>query len=173
MVCHSKFRLSELNEFLSEIYPIFLLCPKIVKSSDTYFDVSGRQYWWSQTLLIINTCERRQTADLALIIFSLQLKQIAASKRLLKGQKNLRRRGRRFKMPQTTTKRQNQINNGKLVISHSQEKYEEDLKKEIKKLQRLRDQIKTWLASGEIKDKTSLMENRKLIESVSWTGSLS
>ena len=53
------------------IYPIFLLCPKIVKSSDTYFDVSGRQYWWSQTLLIINTCERRQTADLALIIFSL------------------------------------------------------------------------------------------------------
>ena len=49
---------------------------------------------------------------------------------------------------------------------YSQEKYEEDLKKEIKKLQRLRDQIKTWLASGEIKDKSSLMENRKLIETV-------
>merc|ERR1719244_808214 len=32
------------------------------------------------------------------------------------------------------------------------------------KLQRLRDQIKTWLASGEIKDKSTLMENRKLIE---------
>ena len=48
-----------------------------------------------------------------------------------------------------------------------QEKYEEDLKKEIKKLQRLRDQIKTWLASGEIKDKSTLMENRKLIETVS------
>ena len=47
-----------------------------------------------------------------------------------------------------------------------QEKYEEDLKKEIKKLQRLRDQIKTWLASGEIKDKSTLMENRKLIETV-------
>ena len=47
---------------------------------------------------------------------------------------------------------------------HFQEKYEEDLKKEIKKLQRLRDQIKTWLASGEIKDKSTLMDNRKLIE---------
>ena len=57
-----------------------------------------------------------------------------------------------------------------LVTKHSlsfQEKYEEDLKKEIKKLQRLRDQIKTWLASGEIKDKSTLMENRKLIETVS------
>lgn len=45
------------------------------------------------------------------------------------------------------------------------EKYEQDLKKEIKKLQRLRDQIKTWLSSNEIKDKTSLLNNRKLIES--------
>ena len=53
-----------------------------------------------------------------------------------------------------------------VLILYSQEKYEEDLKKEIKKLQRLRDQIKTWLASGEIKDKSSLMENRKLIETV-------
>ena len=48
--------------------------------------------------------------------------------------------------------------------SNQKEKYEEDLKKEIKKLQRLRDQIKTWLASGEIKDKSTLMDNRKLIE---------
>jgi len=48
--------------------------------------------------------------------------------------------------------------------TNQKEKYEEDLKKEIKKLQRLRDQIKTWLASGEIKDKSNLMENRKLIE---------
>jgi len=48
--------------------------------------------------------------------------------------------------------------------SNQKEKYEEDLKKEIKKLQRLRDQIKTWLASGEIKDKSDLMANRKLIE---------
>ena len=44
------------------------------------------------------------------------------------------------------------------------EKYESDLKKEIKKLQRLRDQIKTWIGSSEIKDKTSLMEARKTIE---------
>lgn len=32
--------------------------------------------------------------------------------------------------------------------------------------QRLRDQIKTWLASSDIKDKKTLMENRKLIEQV-------
>ena len=51
--------------------------------------------------------------------------------------------------------------------SNQKEKYEEDLKKEIKKLQRLRDQIKTWIASGEIKDKSVLVEKRKLIEAVS------
>lgn len=50
--------------------------------------------------------------------------------------------------------------------SNQKEKYEADLKKEIKKLQRLRDQIKSWIASGEIKDKSVLMENRKLIETV-------
>ncbi|RKO91272.1 CCR4-Not complex component, Not N-terminal domain-containing protein, partial [Blyttiomyces helicus] len=44
------------------------------------------------------------------------------------------------------------------------EKYEGDLKKEIKKLQRFRDQIRTWLASNEIKDKRALEENRRLIE---------
>ncbi|KAI8810534.1 Not1 N-terminal domain, CCR4-Not complex component-domain-containing protein [Cladochytrium replicatum] len=44
------------------------------------------------------------------------------------------------------------------------EKFESDLKKEIKKLQRCRDQIKTWLSSNEIKDKRVLLENRKLIE---------
>ncbi|KAI8638997.1 Not1 N-terminal domain, CCR4-Not complex component-domain-containing protein [Parasitella parasitica] len=49
--------------------------------------------------------------------------------------------------------------------SNQKEKYEQDLKKEIKKLQRLRDQIKTWLSSNDIKDKSALMENRKLIES--------
>ncbi|KAF5272735.1 hypothetical protein FQA39_LY07762 [Lamprigera yunnana] len=48
--------------------------------------------------------------------------------------------------------------------SNQKEKYEADLKKEIKKLQRLRDQIKSWIASGEIKDKSQLMEFRKLIE---------
>ena len=50
---------------------------------------------------------------------------------------------------------------------NQKEKYEEDLKKEIKKLQRLRDQIKTWIASGAINDKTVLTEKRKYIESVS------
>lgn len=52
--------------------------------------------------------------------------------------------------------------------SNQKEKYEADLKKEIKKLQRLRDQIKSWIASGEIKDKSTLLEYRKLIETVSF-----
>ncbi|RKP36499.1 Not1 N-terminal domain, CCR4-Not complex component-domain-containing protein [Dimargaris cristalligena] len=47
---------------------------------------------------------------------------------------------------------------------NQKEKYEQDLKKEIKKLQRHRDQIKTWIASNEIKDKRELIENRKMIE---------
>lgn len=46
------------------------------------------------------------------------------------------------------------------------EKLETDLKTQIKKLQRLRDQIKTWVASNDIKDKTALLDNRKLIETV-------
>jgi hypothetical protein len=49
------------------------------------------------------------------------------------------------------------------------EKLEDNLKREIKKLQRLRDQIKTWAASNDIKDKGPLMEKRKLIETVSGT----
>ncbi|KAF5388110.1 hypothetical protein D9615_000039 [Tricholomella constricta] len=44
------------------------------------------------------------------------------------------------------------------------EKLELDLKTQIKKLQRLRDQIKTWVASNDIKDKTALLDNRRLIE---------
>ncbi|KAJ3770962.1 Not1 N-terminal domain, CCR4-Not complex component-domain-containing protein [Lentinula raphanica] len=44
------------------------------------------------------------------------------------------------------------------------EKLELDLKTQIKKLQRMRDQIKTWVASNDIKDKSALVENRKLIE---------
>lgn len=44
------------------------------------------------------------------------------------------------------------------------EKYEDQLKREIKKLQRLRDQIKTWAASNDIKDKAPLLENRRKIE---------
>ena len=35
-------------------------------------------------------------------------------------------------------------------------------------LQRLRDQIKTWQTSSEVKDKRALMENRRLIETVSY-----
>lgn len=42
------------------------------------------------------------------------------------------------------------------------EKYEGDLKKEIKKLQRLRDQIKSWVGGNEIKDKSALIEARKV-----------
>ncbi|KAH7916692.1 Not1 N-terminal domain, CCR4-Not complex component-domain-containing protein [Hygrophoropsis aurantiaca] len=44
------------------------------------------------------------------------------------------------------------------------EKLETDLKTQIKKLQRLRDQIKAWVASNDIKDKSALLENRRLIE---------
>ena len=64
------------------------------------------------------------------------------------------------KFQETWTKVHNASN------TNQKEKYEEDLKKEIKKLQRLRDQIKTWIASAEIKDKSVLMEKRKLIEMV-------
>jgi len=46
------------------------------------------------------------------------------------------------------------------------EKYELELKKEIKKLQRYRDQIKSWLSLNEIKDKRALTENRKLIKNI-------
>lgn len=47
---------------------------------------------------------------------------------------------------------------------NQKEKYEGELKREIKKLQRLREQIKTWVASSDIKDKKTLLDNRKLIE---------
>lgn len=47
---------------------------------------------------------------------------------------------------------------------NQKEKYEADLKKEIKKLQRYRDQIKTWAASNDIKDKRQLLDARKQIE---------
>lgn len=47
---------------------------------------------------------------------------------------------------------------------NQKEKYEIDLKKEIKKLQRLRDQIKTWIGSSDVKDKDNLIDARKLIE---------
>ena len=46
------------------------------------------------------------------------------------------------------------------------EKYKVELKKEIKKLQRLRDQIKSWISGSEVKvkDKDSLLDYRRLIE---------
>lgn len=47
---------------------------------------------------------------------------------------------------------------------NQKEKFEVDLKKEIKKLQRLRDQIKSWIGSSEVKDKDTLIDTRKLIE---------
>lgn len=46
------------------------------------------------------------------------------------------------------------------------EKIEADLKKEIKKLQRLRDQVKTWQTMSEVKDKESLDTARRRIELV-------
>lgn len=49
--------------------------------------------------------------------------------------------------------------------SNQKDKFEADLKKEIKKLQRHRDQIKTWLSSNDVKDKRPLTEHRRLIES--------
>ena len=50
--------------------------------------------------------------------------------------------------------------------SNQKEKYEADLKKEIKKLQRSRDQIKAWIASNDVKQKNPLLEARKQIETV-------
>src|ERR1700733_7872399 len=47
---------------------------------------------------------------------------------------------------------------------NQREKFQDDLKKEIKKLQRLRDQIKGWQNSSDIKDKERLTHYRKVIE---------
>ena len=46
------------------------------------------------------------------------------------------------------------------------QKYVEDLKKKSKKLQPLQNQIKTWIATAEIKDKSVLVEKLKLIDYV-------
>ena len=46
------------------------------------------------------------------------------------------------------------------------EKAEENLKREIKRLQRFRDQIKTWIAGNEVKDKAPLEAEKKKIEQV-------
>lgn len=52
------------------------------------------------------------------------------------------------------------------TTQNQKEKYEVDLKKEIKKLQRLRDSIKGWQSSSEIKDKQPINDARKAIETV-------
>ena len=52
------------------------------------------------------------------------------------------------------------------TTQNQKEKYEVDLKKEIKKLQRLRDTIKGWQSSSEIKDKQPINDARKAIETV-------
>ncbi|XP_052622115.1 putative receptor-like protein kinase At5g39000 [Lactuca sativa] len=48
--------------------------------------------------------------------------------------------------------------------ANQKEKFEADLKKEIKKLKRFRDQINTWIHFSEIKDKQALMDACKIIE---------
>lgn len=61
----------------------------------------------------------------------------------------------------------------KIISSNNpaqKEKQEDLLKKEIKKLQRMRDQIKAWTAMNDIKDKKPLLEKRRLIETVSRGG---
>ena len=47
---------------------------------------------------------------------------------------------------------------------NQKDKFESELKKEIKRLQKLRDQIKTWLQSSEVKEKKALMDGRKAVE---------
>jgi len=47
------------------------------------------------------------------------------------------------------------------------EKFESDMKKEIKKLQRLRDFFRTNQNNPDIKDKSKLDNGRKMIENVS------
>ena len=44
------------------------------------------------------------------------------------------------------------------------EKNEADLKKELKKLQKCRDQIKNWISGNEVKDKTDLLAARRAVE---------
>lgn len=44
------------------------------------------------------------------------------------------------------------------------DKYEGELKKEIKKLQKLRDQLKSWASSSDVKNKQPLLDARKSIE---------
>ena len=47
---------------------------------------------------------------------------------------------------------------------NQKEKFEAELKSQIKKLQRYRDDIKTWITNSDIKDKRPLTDARALIE---------
>ena len=47
---------------------------------------------------------------------------------------------------------------------NQKEKFESELKSQIKKLQRYRDDIKAWITNSDIKDKRPLTDARKLIE---------
>ena len=46
------------------------------------------------------------------------------------------------------------------------EKHEQEMKKEIKKLQKIRDQLKVYLNNSEVKDKSRLLEQKKRRETV-------
>lgn len=48
--------------------------------------------------------------------------------------------------------------------ANQKEKFEAELKSQIKKLQRYRDDIKTWITNSDIKDKRPLTDARKQIE---------
>ena len=48
--------------------------------------------------------------------------------------------------------------------STNREKFEQDYKREVKKLQRIRDQIKVQLNNSDVKDKSKLLEARRRIE---------
>lgn len=61
---------------------------------------------------------------------------------------------------------------GEASSDNQRDKLQDDLKKEIKKLQRLRDNIKGWQNSNEIKDKENLNKYRKIIEQVRDAASL-
>lgn len=49
---------------------------------------------------------------------------------------------------------------------NQKDKLEADLKRDIKKLQRLREQVKAWISGTEVKDKAPLQDARKRIETV-------
>lgn len=50
--------------------------------------------------------------------------------------------------------------------ANQKEKHENDLKREIKKLQRLREQIKAWVGQSDVKNKEPLIDARQKIEKV-------